>query len=123
LALKKDLLDLFLLGGQLHHRAEEPFLEAEELHSTTYVVMHGHEGQLLGGAKPAKQLIADVQKPCECLKVILLALIKVVECFESLSEQCAETTFVHWVRLTSWKHCSMSGNNIDPSHCLFAGNH
>jgi hypothetical protein len=69
----------FLLGGQLHHHPKEPSLRvAKKLHSAMHVIVHGHQCQLWSGAKP----VADVQKPCECLEVILMTL---DEDFEHLS--------------------------------------
>ncbi len=48
---ENDLLDLFLVGGQLHCRAKDPFLEvAEWLHSTMNVVLCELESRLVGGA-------------------------------------------------------------------------
>ncbi len=50
---------------------------AEELYSMPHKLMHWHEGGLLGGAKPADQLVANIGEPGDCLKVIPDALVKV----------------------------------------------
>jgi hypothetical protein len=49
----------------------------EELYSTLHELMHRHEGGLLGGAKPAGQLVANFWEPGDCLEVIPDALVKV----------------------------------------------
>ncbi len=52
----------------------------EELYSMPHELMHWHEGGLLGGAKPADQLVADIGEPSNCLRVIPDALVKVHLC-------------------------------------------
>ena len=42
--------------------------------------MDWHERRFLGGTKPTYQLVANVRESCDGLKVILLALDKVILC-------------------------------------------
>ena len=73
LALRKNLLNIFLLCGQLHCCLKEPFLKvAKKLHLVMHVIVPGHERRLSSSAKPVDQLAADVWKPGECLEVISL---------------------------------------------------
>jgi hypothetical protein len=79
---EKNLLDFFLLCGQLHHHPKEPFLEVtKELHTATHVVMHRHERRLLSSAKPADQLVANVLEPGKYLEIISLTFDKAFEHF------------------------------------------
>jgi len=72
-AWRKNLLNIFLLCGQLHCCLKEPFLKvAKKLHLVMHVIVRGHEHQLSNSAKPVDQLVADVWKPSKCLKVISL---------------------------------------------------
>ncbi len=43
-------------------------------------LMHWHEGELLGGTKPADQLVANIGEPANNLKLIPNAFIKVCLC-------------------------------------------
>ena len=77
---EKDLLDPFLLGGQVHCCMQETLFEvAHELHSAAHVVMHGHECRLSSGTEPVDQLVANVREPRECFEIILLAFDEIVE--------------------------------------------
>ncbi len=55
-----------------------PIEEAEELHSLLHKLMNWHECGLLGNTKPADQLVANVWKPGNCLKVVRNALVIVL---------------------------------------------
>jgi hypothetical protein len=78
---KEDLFALLFHCGQLHHLTDVATIEvAEELYSTPHELMHRHEGGLLGGAKPADQLVTNIGEPSNCLKVIPDALVEVHLC-------------------------------------------
>ena len=120
---ENDLLDPFLLGGQVHHHMKETLFEvAHKLHSAVHVVMYGHERRLSSSTEPADWLVADVQKPSECLEIISLAFDETVEHLALIVRTAHRDKVQHSVKPTSWKHCSKSGNNVGPSRCLFAGN-
>jgi hypothetical protein len=75
---EEDLFTLLLRRGYVHHSMEVVTLKvAEKLHSTPHELVHWHESGLLGRAKPANQLVADVGEPGEGLKVVPYALVKV----------------------------------------------
>ncbi len=75
---KEDLFPLLLRRGHLHCLTDVAIVKvAEELCLTPHELMHWHEGRLLGGTKPADQLIADIGEPGDCLNVIPDALIEV----------------------------------------------
>jgi hypothetical protein len=78
---EEDLFTLLLRRGYVHHSAEVATLEvAEKLHSTPHELVHWHERGLLGCTKPANQLVANVGKPGDSLKVVPDALVEVVLC-------------------------------------------
>jgi hypothetical protein len=78
---KEDLFALLLHCGQLHHLTDVVTIKvAEELYSTPHELMNWLEGGLLGGAKPADQLVANIGEPGDCLKVIPAVLIEVCLC-------------------------------------------
>ncbi len=73
---KEDLFTLLLHCGYVHCLTEVVTLEvAEKLHLTPHELLHWHESRLLGHAKPANQLVADVREPSDGLKVVPDALI------------------------------------------------
>jgi hypothetical protein len=75
---EEDLFTLLLRRGYVHCSTEVVTLEvAEKLHSMPHELMHWHESGLLGCAKPANQLVANVEEPGDGLKVVPDALIKV----------------------------------------------
>jgi hypothetical protein len=75
---EEDLFTLLLCRGYVHRLIEVVTLKvAEKLHSTPHELMHWHEYGLLCRTKPANQLVANVGKPGEGLKVIPNALVKV----------------------------------------------
>jgi hypothetical protein len=78
---KEDLFTLLLRRGYVHCLAEVVTLKvAEKLHSTPGELMYLHEYGLLGCTKPANQLVANVGKPGNGLKVVPDALDKVCLC-------------------------------------------
>ncbi len=78
---KEDLFTLLLCRGYVHHSMEVVTPEvAEKLHSTPDELMHWHESRLLGGAKPANQLVTNVREPSNGLKVVPDALVEVCLC-------------------------------------------
>ncbi len=75
---EEDLFTLLLRCGYVHCLMVVVTLEvAEKLHSTPGELMHQHECGLLGGIKPANQLVVYVGKPGNGLKVVPDALIEV----------------------------------------------
>jgi hypothetical protein len=75
---EEDLFTLLLCHGHFHCLTEVATLKiAEELYSMPHELMHWHESRLLGGTKPADQLVADIGKHGNGLKVIPDAFIKV----------------------------------------------
>ncbi len=61
---EEDLFTLLLRRGYVHCSTAVVTLEvAEKLHLTPHEVMHQHESGLLGRAKPANQLVANVGNP------------------------------------------------------------
>jgi hypothetical protein len=75
---KEDLFTLILCRGYVHHLTGVVTLKvAEKLHSTPHELMHQHESGLLCRTQPANQLVANVGKPGDGLKIIPDALIKV----------------------------------------------
>jgi hypothetical protein len=78
---EEDLFTLLLRRGYIHRSTEVVTLEvAEKLHSTPHVLMHWRESGLLGRTKPANQLVANSGEPCDGLKVVPDALVKVCLC-------------------------------------------
>jgi hypothetical protein len=78
---KEDLFTLLLHRGHFHQSTEVATLEiAEELYSTPHELVHWHESGLLGGMKPADQLVANIGEPGNGLKVIPDLFIKVCLC-------------------------------------------
>ncbi len=74
---KEDLFILLLRCGYVHHSTEVVTLEvAKKLHLMPHELMHWHEGGLLGCMKPANQLVANVGKPGNGLKVVPDTLVK-----------------------------------------------
>jgi hypothetical protein len=68
---KEDLFALLLCCGKLQCLTEVATVEvADELYLTLHELMHWYEGGLLGGTKPADQLVANIGEPGNCLKVI-----------------------------------------------------
>jgi hypothetical protein len=75
---KEDLFTLLLRHGYIHRSMEVVTLKvAEKLHSTPHELVHWHESRLFGRTKPANQLVANVGEPCDGLKVVHNALVKV----------------------------------------------
>jgi hypothetical protein len=52
----------------------------DELYLTPLELVHWHESGLLGGTKPADQLVANIREPCNGLKVIPDAFVEVCLC-------------------------------------------
>jgi hypothetical protein len=78
---KEDLFALLLRRRQLHRLTDVATIKvAKKLYLTLLELMHWHEGGLLGGAKPADQLVANIGEPGNYLKVISDALVKVCLC-------------------------------------------
>ncbi len=78
---KEDLFTLLLPCGYFHCLTEVATLKiAEELYSTLHQLMHWHESGLLGSTKPAVQLVANIGKPGNGLKVIPDTFVKVPFC-------------------------------------------
>ncbi len=74
---REDLFTLLLRHGYAHHSTEVVTLKvAEKLHSTPHELVHWHESGLLGCAKPANQLVADVGEPGNGLNVVPDALVE-----------------------------------------------
>ncbi len=74
---KEDLFTLLLRCGYIHHSMQFVTLKvAEKLHLAPRELMHWHECGLLGCMKPANQLVANVGKPGDGLKVVPDALVK-----------------------------------------------
>jgi hypothetical protein len=75
---KEDLFTLLLRHGHFHCSSGAATLEiAEELYSTLHELLHWHEGGLLGCTKPADQLVTNVGKPGDSLKVVPDNIVKV----------------------------------------------
>jgi hypothetical protein len=75
---KEDVFTLLLSGGYAHRSTEVVTLEvAEELQSMPHELVHWHECKLLGHMMPVNQLVANVGKPGNGLKVVPDALIEV----------------------------------------------
>jgi hypothetical protein len=75
---KENLFTPPLHCGQFHCSIDIATIKiAEELYSTPCKLMHWHKGGLLGIAKPADQLVADIVEPSDCLKVIPDAFVEV----------------------------------------------
>jgi hypothetical protein len=99
---REDLFALLLCHGQLHRSTDAATVKVtEELYSTPHESMHWHMGGLLGGTKPADQLVANIWKPSNRLKVILDALLKFVFVWSASVGHCLAMTFIHSVRPTS----------------------
>ena len=78
---KEDLFTLLLRRGYAHRSTEVVTLEvAEKLHLTPHELMHWHESGLLGGTKPADQLVANIGEAGNGLKVIPDAFVEVCLC-------------------------------------------
>jgi hypothetical protein len=78
---KEDLFTLLLHHGYVHHLREVVTLKvAEKLHSMPHELVHWHESRLLGHAKPANQLVANVGEPGNGLEVVPDALVEVGLC-------------------------------------------
>ncbi len=78
---KEDLLTLLLRCGYFHCSTEVATLEiAEELYLMPHELMYWPESRLLGSAKPADQLIANIGEPSNCLKIIPSVFIKACLC-------------------------------------------
>ncbi len=76
-----DLFTLLLRCGYVHCSTEVVTLKvAEKLHLTPRELVHWHECGLLGCMKPANQLVANVGKPGNGLKVVPDALLEVCLC-------------------------------------------
>jgi hypothetical protein len=75
---KEDLFTLILCRGYVHCLTEVVTLKvAEKLHLTPHELVHRHESGLLCRTKPANQLVPNVGKHGDSLKVIPDALVKV----------------------------------------------
>jgi hypothetical protein len=75
---KEDMFTLLLRRAYVHHLMEVVTLKvAEKLHSMPHELVHWHESGLLGHTKPVNQLVANVGEPCNGLKVVPDALVKI----------------------------------------------
>ncbi len=75
---EEDLFNLLLHRGYVHCSTEVVTLKvAEKLHSMLHELMHRHESRLLWRTKPANQLVANVRKPGDSLKVVPDAIVEV----------------------------------------------
>ncbi len=73
---KEDLFILLLHHGYFHCLMEVATREiAEELYLAPHELMQWHEGELLGGMKPADQLVTNIGEPGYSLKVIPYAFV------------------------------------------------
>jgi hypothetical protein len=72
---KEDLFTLLLSCGYLHSLTAVATVEIAD-----HELMHWHEGGLLGSAKPADQLVANIGKSGNFLKVIPDAFVEVCLC-------------------------------------------
>jgi hypothetical protein len=87
---EEDLLTLHLRRGYVHHSTEVVTLEvAEKLHSTPGELVYWHECRFLVRTKQANQLVPNVGKPGNSLKVVPDALIQV----------CLRTICIIWASL------------------------
>jgi hypothetical protein len=78
---KEDLFTLLLRRGYVHCLMGVVTLKvAEKLHLTPHELLHWQESKLLGRSKPANQLVANVGKPDNNLKVVPDALVEVCLC-------------------------------------------
>jgi hypothetical protein len=78
---KEDLFTLLLCHGYLHCLMEVATDKiADKLYLTLHELVHWHEGRLLGGIKPADQLVAKIGEPGNCLKVIPDEFVEVCLC-------------------------------------------
>jgi hypothetical protein len=78
---EEDVFALLLCRGKLHCLTEVATVKiADELYWTPHELMHLHEGGLLGSAKPEDQMVANIGEPCNCLKEIPDAFVKVHCC-------------------------------------------
>ncbi len=99
---EEDLFTLLLRPGYVHRSTEVVTLKvAETLHSMPHELVHWHESRLLCRTKPANQLVANVRKPGNSLKVVPDALIEVCLCTICIVRACFATMLVHSVRPTS----------------------
>jgi hypothetical protein len=68
---EEGLFTLLLHRGYFHCLTEVATVKmADELYSTLHELEHWHESGLLGGTKPADQLVANIGEPGNGLKVI-----------------------------------------------------
>jgi hypothetical protein len=75
---KEDLFTLLLRHGCFYCSTKLAALKiVEELYSTPHELVHWHESRLLGGTKPADQLVANIWDPGNGLKVICDAFVQV----------------------------------------------
>jgi hypothetical protein len=75
---EEDLFTLLFCRGYVHCLTEVVTLDvAEKLHLMPHELMHWHESRFLCHTKPANQLVANVGKPGNSLKVVPDALVKV----------------------------------------------
>ncbi len=78
---EEDLLTLLLRCGYVHHSTEVVTLKvAEKLHLMLHELVHWHECRLLGCTKPANQLVTNVGKLGNGLKVVPDAFVEVCLC-------------------------------------------
>jgi hypothetical protein len=78
---KEDLFALLLRCRHLYCLTDVAAIKvAGQLYSTPHELMGWHEGELLGGANPADQLVTNIGEPGDCLKVIPDALVEVGLC-------------------------------------------
>ncbi len=96
---EEDLFTLLFHREHFHCSTEVAALKiAEELYLMPYELVHWHESGLLGGAKPADQLVANIGEPGNGLKVIPNAFVKVCLCTVCVVGASFMMTFVHSVR-------------------------
>jgi hypothetical protein len=75
---EEDLFTLLLRRGYVHCSTEVVTLKAaEKLHLMLHKLVHWHQSGLLCRTKPANQLVANVRKPGNGLKVVPDALVKI----------------------------------------------
>ncbi len=99
---KEDFFALLLCRGHFHCLTEVATIKvAEKLHSMPQKLVHRHEGRLLGGRKPANQLVTNIGEPGTCLKVISMHSSKFAFVGSDSVGHCLATTLIHSVRPTS----------------------
>jgi hypothetical protein len=83
---EEDLFTLLLHCGYLHGLMEVATVKiADELYLMPHELVHWHEGGLLGSTKTGDQLVAHIEEPSDCLKVIPDAFVEVCLCTVCIS--------------------------------------